>query len=171
MVTEKEPLPDVLPAAILNDILREITEKRSADQPYEYPVLTRMVGSLKYTIKAKDYGLDNVMSQASGSCKMCSYGKGYYVSHVEKKKVPNPDGLMIFKPETEVPDGLLEEQRKIFLEVAKKRHEESPYWRVLNVCYCAAKNTLRKNKNVVSNSNYNIFVQLDYEVEETGGSA
>jgi len=91
-VTEKvqidnKPLIDVLPIAILNNVLNELYEKRS---PEGYPEVTRMVDTQKYTIKATDYDLNKVMSNASRSCKMCSYGKGYYVSYIAKAKYPNP---------------------------------------------------------------------------------
>jgi len=77
---------------------------------------------------------------------------------------------MTFKPEMEVPEGLPEEQYKLLLEMAKKRHTESPNWKVLNVCSCAVKNTLKKNRDVVSNTQGNIFIMLNYEVTETGGN-
>lgn len=164
---EKKVLTEVLPSAILNNVITELYEKRS---PEGYPEITRMIGTQKYTIKAKEYDLDSVMKNASSSCKMCSYGKGYYVSHIAKVKYPNPAGFMTFKPEMEVPEGLPEEQKKMFLEMAKKRYEESPTWKVLNVCNCAIKNTLKKNRDVVSNTQGNIFIMLDYEVTETGGN-
>lgn len=165
---EKKVLAEVLPAAILNNVITELYEKRS---PEGYPEITRMMGTQKYTIKAKEYDLDSVMKNASGSCKMCAYGKGYYVSYIAKAKYSNPSGFMTFKPEMEVPEGLPEEQKKMFLEMAKKRYEESPTWKVLNVCNCAIKNTLKKNRDVVANSQGNIFIKLDYDVEETGGNA
>jgi hypothetical protein len=166
LAEEKKPLIEVLPAVILNNVLTELYEKRS---PEGYPEVTRMVGTQKYIIKATEYDLNQVMKNASESCKLCSYGKGYYVSYLDKKKYPEAYGFMTFKPEMEVPEGLPEEQKKIYLEMVKKRYEESSCWKILNVCHCATKNTLKKNKDIVSNTNNNIFIKLDYVIEETGG--
>jgi len=164
---EKKPLIEVIPKALLNNVLSELYEKRSPDG---YPELTRIVDTQKYTIRATEYDLNKVMSNAKKSCKSCSYGKGYYVSYISKAKYPDPSGFMTFKPEMEVPEGLPDDQKKMFLEIAKKRYADSPNWKVLNVCNCAVNNTLKKNKNVVSNIQGNIFIMLDYEVTEIGGN-
>lgn len=162
----KIPIGKLLGQNVMNNVLKELYDKRSSEAPFDYPEIKRSLDDKDVVIKAKSVDLHEVMGSADSSCKHCGYGKGYFVSNLRKDKYPDPSGFMIFKPEMEVPDGLPEEEKEKLLAHAKEKYEKSPFWRILNICSCAAKNTLKRKNNVYSNELNNIFIELDYQLVE-----
>lgn len=161
----KKPLNQIFQNMECDLILQEILKSRSDKEPYEFKPVVRDRGDKTYTITAKDVSLmDEVFKNGSSSCRYCN-GKGYYINHLSKFKHPNPDNFMTFKPEFDAPVDLTGEQKKIWVEMQKKKYDEDPCWKILQVCNCAVKKTL-KDPFVYANALKTLFFRLDYTVED-----
>lgn len=161
----KKPLNQIFQNMECDLILQEMLKNRSNKEPFEFKPVVRERSDKTYTITATDVNLMNeVFKNGSSSCNDC-WGKGYYINHLPKIKHPNPDNFMTFKPEFDAPEDLTGEQKKIWVEMQKKKYDEDPCWKVLQVCHCAAKKTL-KDPFVYANAPHTLFFRLDYTVED-----
>jgi len=109
-------------------------------------------------VLGRHFPLDEVLKNGNGSCKVCSYGKGYYYSQVAKAKLPSPHEHLI--QEDLLPKDLSPEEQQRWREQEKTK----TMWTIMNICDCAVKATHRKNPKVLSNLYHNIWVILDYEI-------
>ena len=108
-------------------------------------------------LRGVDVPYEEIHKCANNRCNICN-GKGYYVKGVLKTKLPDPKGNLVL--EDLIPKGLTEEQQKIW----KAKIESLPTWRVFTNCTCAVMRYLKKNIDVIVNTNHNIFVRIDYDI-------
>lgn len=125
-----------------------------------YEEVEHQMGDKILKVRGTHIPLEEIFKYASGNCKMCSYGKGYFISEIAKTKYPNPRGLMVLEPV--IPEGLSEDQKKIY----EERIKNEKTWRIANTCRCASEKALKKNLSWVANENRNVFIDLDYEFVE-----
>jgi hypothetical protein len=159
---KKEALSNIIDKNSFDTITKKLLATRKVinleETTYE-EVELRVAGKL-LKLRGIHIPLDKVYPYASGRCKTCSCGKGYYISNILKSQYPDPRGFMVLEPE--MPEGLSEDQQKIM----QAKFDKIPTWKLINTCECAAKKALLKNSNWVSTANRNVFLELDYNFEE-----
>lgn len=167
----KKPLKELIDNFTYTQVFHEMMKGMASEAPFDFPVLKRKVGDKEITITGSHVDMEDVYACGSSSCKTC-YGKGYYVSNIEKTRYPDPSAFMVLKPNFEegIPEDLSEEQKKLWKEKRKKEYEDSKFWRIYNICPCAKDRFIRKNPDVAVNQLGSIFVRFDYEYAE-GGTA
>jgi len=136
------------------------TRKVVSETEVTYEEVEHSMGDKILKLRGTHVPLDDVYKYASGSCKVCSYGKGYYISNIPKIKYPQPTGLMVL--EAEIPEGLSEDQVKIY----EAKIAKDPNWKIINVCRCASEKALRKNPTWVATGTRTVYIALDYNFED-----
>jgi hypothetical protein len=128
------------------------TRKVLSETEVTYDEISHGIGDKIIKLRGTHVPLDDVYKYASGSCKVCGYGRGYFISNISKVKYPNPRGLLVLEPETpEDPSG---------------DYRPEQCWKIVNVCKCASEKALKKNPSWVATQNRNVFVALDFSFED-----
>lgn len=116
-------------------------------------------GDKHIKVQGRHFPIESVFSCANRKCSAC-YGKGYQFSEVSKKKFPDPS--MFILAEEDCPKDGSAIERKVWEEDQKKKTT----WRVLQVCGCAVKGTNRRHPEALSNQLHNVWMTLDYQIED-----
>jgi len=136
------------------------TRKVVSETEIIYEEVEQKVAGKLLKLRGIHVPLDKVYPYASSNCRICTYGKGYFISNILKHQYPDPRGFMVLEPK--MPEGLSEEQQNIM----QAKFEKIPTWKIINTCECAVKRALKKNPNWVSTANRNVFIELDYNFED-----
>lgn len=171
MSEKQAPLDLVVDNYNFNLIIRKVVDTRKDvgdGRTFEYSEITHETGDNQIKVLGRHYPLENVLKMANSSCKLC-WSKGYNFVKILKSKYPNPNLFLI--DEASLPKDLTEEEQKRW----REEEQNKPYWRIMQICGCAVKRAHKKNPALLSNSEHNIWMTLDYEItslpaEETSES-
>jgi hypothetical protein len=165
MKTSKK-LSDYFNPWVIDSLFTEAAKHMSNESPFEIDNFEYSVGDKKYLIKPKRIDHEEIIKKGNSSCNYC-WGKGYYISHLSKFKYPDPANFMVIKPEHLMPNGLIEEQQKMWIEREQKIYDESQTWCVMNICKCAVKRMAKLNPNMLNNQAHTLFIEFDFEEIES----
>lgn len=155
-------LSDFFHSRVISQIFTEAAKHMSSEPPFEIENFEYSVGDKKYLIKPERIDHEDIIKKGNSSCKRC-IGKGYYISHLAKAQYPDPSNFMVIKPEHSMPDGLSEEQQKMWMEREQKIFDQSQTWRIMNICDCAIKRMSKSNPNMLNNQAHTLFIEFDFE--------
>ena len=159
---EKKPLIMELDQVNFTLAAKELMKTRKVvdETTVTYGTVEHRLGDKKYVITAEHVPIDYIFKYASSNCKMCTYGKGYYVAHVEKHKIPNPEDYVMLST---VPiKEMSEEEQNIW----REKEKLNKFWRVMYPCQCAVKRALNKEPDLLTNPSGNILLRASYEVKK-----
>jgi hypothetical protein len=159
---QQKPLDLVVDKSTFNLIIREVTKNRKEigdGRTFTYSEIVFPWKEKQIRITPCHFPLDKVLKNANGNCNDC-YGKGYYFSLISKQQYPDPSAFLVDE-ETLPKDKSDEEQKKW-----RESQKDVTTWRVMQICLCAVKKTHKKYPGVLSNAYHNIWMTLDYEIED-----
>lgn len=159
---QQKPLDLVVDKSTFNLIIREVVKTRKDigdGRTFTYSEVIFPWGDKQIRIMPRHFPLDNVLRNANSSCNQC-YGKGYQFCLIPKHQYPDPSAFLV--DEETLPKDKTDEEQKRWREAQKN----VTTWRIMQICLCAVKKTHKKNPGVLSNAHHNIWMTLNYEIEE-----
>jgi hypothetical protein len=158
----KKHLVELVGGLTYNNIINKLLNSRKVDKDGNktFGEVEHDIDSGKLKITAKPIDITEITKNGKGSCRRCSFGKGFYVINIPKSKLKDPRGHMVL--DTDPPEYFNEEQKKEWS--AKKAKETT--WKIVKVCDCAIKESIKKHPNLVADSNGAVFIETDYTLEK-----
>jgi hypothetical protein len=162
MDDEKKPLITMMDKVNFDIAIKKVMKTRKVidENTVTFETVEHTTGDKKYILKAVHVPIDHVFKYASSNCKMCTFGKGYYVMNVEKHKIPDPENYVML---SSMPvQDMSDEQQKILIE----KEKQNKFWRIMYPCKCAVQRALEKEPDLLTNPLGNILLRVDYEIVE-----
>jgi hypothetical protein len=157
----QESLGNILSKDAYNRAIKELSATRSValDDTVTFKPVEIIQGDKTYILTAAHVSVQDIAKYGQDSCRSC-YGKGYFLSLIEKRRIPNPQDYLILSDKNI--EAMPEPEKKNWIEVQKKEK----MWKIMFPCRCALRKTAKVEPNMVSNEAGNIAFRITYQIKE-----
>lgn len=156
-----EFLGNILSKDAHNRAIKELSASRKVelDDTVTFKPVEIIQDTKTYVLTAEHVSVQDIAKYGQDSCRSC-YGKGYFLSLLEKRRIPNPQDYLVLSEKNV--ETMTAPEKGLWLEVQKKEK----MWKIMFPCRCALRKMAKVEPNMVSNEAGNIAFRITYLIKE-----